>query len=93
MQRVCNAEYHLPSDVEIAPEFEELLRGMLEPDCSKRMTVSDILHHPWFADSLPPGVVDMNARLPDGPSPHHGQVRPCKMQCHNAMWFSSLQCC
>lgn len=72
-KRVCNAEYHIPSDVEIAPEFEELLRGMLEPDWQRRMTVKDILHHPWFAEGLPPGVVDMNARLPDGPSPSHGQ--------------------
>lgn len=60
--------------MEIAPEFEELLRGMLEPDWQRRMTVKDILHHPWFAEGLPPGVVDMNARLPDGPSPSHGQV-------------------
>ena len=74
VQRVCNAEYHIPSDVEIAPEFEELLRGMLQPDWQRRMTVKEILHHPWFAEGLPPGVVDMNARLPDGPSPSHGQV-------------------
>ena len=74
MQRVCGAEYHIPSTVEVAPEFEDLLRGMLEPDWTKRMTVSGILHHPWFADSLPPGVVEMNAHLPDGPSPNHGQV-------------------
>lgn len=72
-KRVCNAEYYLPSDVEIAPEFEDLLRGMLEPDNTKRMSVKAILQHPWFSEGLPPGVVEMNARLPDGPSPDHGQ--------------------
>lgn len=75
LQRVCNAEYYLPSDVEIAPEFEDLLRGMLEPDNTKRMSVKAILQHPWFSEGLPPGVVEMNARLPDGPSPDHGQVQ------------------
>ena len=74
MQRICSADYHLPADVEVDPEFQDLLHGMLEPDWTKRMTVSDIIDHPWFAEGLPPGVADMNARLPDGPNPGYGQV-------------------
>ena len=47
---------------------------MLEPEPERRITVPQILQNPWFADGLPPGVADMNARLPDGPRPGEGQV-------------------
>ena len=64
----------MPGGVEISPELETLLQGMLEPNSSRRMQVADILEHPWFTEGLPPGVVEMNARLPDGPKPGEGQV-------------------
>ena len=75
LQRICNAEYQVPGGVEISPELETLLQGMLEPTSSRRLQVADILEHPWFTEGLPPGVVEMNARLPDGPKPGEGQVR------------------
>lgn len=75
LQRICRADYQVPPGVELTPEFEELLQGMLQPDPSLRMAVGKVLRHPWFAEGLPPGVADMNARLPDGPRPGEGQVR------------------
>lgn len=74
LQRICNAEYQVPGGVEISPELETLLQGMLEPNSSRRMQVADIMEDPWFTEGLPPGVVEMNARLPDGPKPGEGQV-------------------
>ena len=52
-----------------------LLQGMLQPDPKKRMPLSQILQNPWFADGLPPGVLEMNMRLPEGPEDGHGQVQ------------------
>jgi serine/threonine protein kinase len=42
------AEYQLKED--ISKEARELLQGILEKDPKKRLTVGEILLHPWFKD-------------------------------------------
>lgn len=61
--------------MELTPEFESLLQGMLQPNPQHRMAVASVLQHPWFTEGLPPGVAEMNARLPEGPLPGEGQVQ------------------
>lgn len=74
LQRICSAEYSVPNGVELSPELEGLLQAMLDPEPERRIPVAQILRDPWFAEGLPSGVADMNARLPDGPKPGDGQV-------------------
>lgn len=49
---IMEAPIHLthPSILYYGPEFQDLLRHMLQRDTARRMTFSDILQHPWIQD-------------------------------------------
>ena len=47
----------------LTPECTDLLTRLLEVDPDKRITVQQILKHPWFVKDLPPGMADLNVNL------------------------------
>jgi serine/threonine protein kinase len=56
-QTIMKAEYQLKED--ISKEARELLQGVLEKDPKKRLTVGEILLHPWFKDVQPNEELDL----------------------------------
>lgn len=46
---IMKAKYSLKEDVSV--EARDLLKGLMEKDPAKRMTVSEILQHEWLADA------------------------------------------
>lgn len=63
LQRILNVEYGFPSHVRVSDPCKDLLARILVADPSKRITVPEILEHPWFKTDLPEGVSEMNDRL------------------------------
>lgn len=63
--RIARVEYTIPDS--LSPELRDLLTRMLWRNPSERITLTDIVKHPWFLRDLPAGLLDMNAR-PDLPA-------------------------
>lgn len=61
LRRMHQEEYPLRPGMPVSPECLDLLRRMLRPNPSHRITLDAILHHPWFNKYLPPHALDMNA--------------------------------
>ena len=51
------AKYTLKEDV--SSESRELLKGLLEKDPGKRLTIGAILNHPWLIDCPEPDDVEL----------------------------------
>ena len=54
---ILKAKYTLKED--ISPESRELLKGLMEKDPAKRLTIAQILEHPWLADAEDTENIDM----------------------------------
>jgi serine/threonine protein kinase len=55
LQKITRAKFTMPTDIE--PEAQDLLRRMLEKDVKRRITMVDIIRHPFFV-SRPPKKMD-----------------------------------
>ncbi|KAK9808869.1 hypothetical protein WJX72_005481 [[Myrmecia] bisecta] len=62
--RIVAADFEAPRHV--SPECLNLLRGMLTADPAKRITIMQILNHPWFLKDLPEGKHQMNYNMLQG---------------------------
>mmetsp|Transcript_1527 Transcript_1527/g.4535 ORF Transcript_1527/g.4535 Transcript_1527/m.4535 type:complete len:550 (-) Transcript_1527:1045-2694(-) len=58
--RILAAEYATPV---ASPDCLALLRALLTPDPAQRITLPEIMVHPWFVKDLPPGLDAMNDHL------------------------------
>lgn len=47
----------------LTPECTDLLTRLLEVDADKRITVQQILKHPWFVKDLPEEMANLNNSL------------------------------
>ena len=47
----------------LTPECSDLLSRLLEVDPDKRITVQQVLKHPWFLEDMPEGLQDLNNNL------------------------------
>eukprot|EP00887_Chlorella_sp_A99_P000352 scaffold13.g352.t1 len=54
-------DYMIPSTV--SPQLQDLLRRMLVRQPDQRLTLPQIMTHPWFAAEMPPGLMEINARV------------------------------
>jgi hypothetical protein len=45
---IVKGKYALKKKQELSRELKQLLRGLLEPDASKRLTMRDIVEHKWM---------------------------------------------
>lgn len=60
--KIERAEYRIPREAAVAEGAADLIRRLLTPDCAQRITLDQIIRHPWFAQgfdesSLSSGVV------------------------------------
>ena len=46
-----------------SPECQNLVVRMLQPNPARRLTLSEVMAHPWFQQDLPPHLATLNARL------------------------------
>lgn len=51
-QSICDGMYTFPSDLDLTPECQDLVKQMLDKDASKRITIQEIQKHPWFLKNL-----------------------------------------
>lgn len=60
IRKMVKADYTMPEDVPVSAECKELVQRLLVPEPSHRMSMRDILAHPWFLQGLPEGALAMN---------------------------------
>lgn len=48
------------SQISVSAECKDLVRGMLQNNPANRMTLQQIIDHPWFQTNLPEGALTMN---------------------------------
>lgn len=51
-QSICDGMYTFPSDVNLTPECQDLVKKMLDKDAGRRLTIHEIQKHPWFLKNL-----------------------------------------
>ena len=44
----------------VSSECLDLMKRLLKPDPCKRISLDDLLTHPWFVKKLPPHATEMN---------------------------------
>jgi len=55
-QLILKANYNLKDDkVEISDNAKNLIKSLLEPDLSKRLSINEVKKHPWLADAYKDG--------------------------------------
>lgn len=55
-----NSTLHLPSDVEVSDEAKDLLVKMLAADPKRRITLKEVLQHPFYLKDLPEDEAHLN---------------------------------
>lgn len=50
--------------VEVSPACEDLLRRMLVANPADRISIEDVMRHPWYAHNLPATLAKVNRRVP-----------------------------
>lgn len=60
LQRILRVDYTFPNSVPVSQECKDLIARILVGDPDRRITVDQILQHPWYVKGLPPGVIQMN---------------------------------
>lgn len=63
MQQILRGEWTAPASIPVAPECMDLLRGILNSDPNARLSLQQIMSHPWFSVGLPPAALTMNTVL------------------------------
>eukprot|EP00209_Acetabularia_acetabulum_P000193 EC094618.1.p4 GENE.EC094618.1~~EC094618.1.p4 ORF type:complete len:113 (+),score=7.80 EC094618.1:1-339(+) len=63
LQRIVKVDFFIPTDLNFSEDVKQLLQGMLEADPEKRLTIDQIIVHPWVTIGLPPGVFEWNQKL------------------------------
>lgn len=61
LEKMVNRKYPMPENVELTPECRDLLTRLLLPDPNQRITMADVMKHPWFVANLPAAAANMNA--------------------------------
>ncbi|XP_065010128.1 serine/threonine-protein kinase SAPK7-like isoform X1 [Musa acuminata AAA Group] len=58
MTRIMSVQYTIPEYVHISKDCRQLLSGIFMADPSKRITIREIRHHPWFLKNLPRSLTE-----------------------------------
>lgn len=61
MQRTLANDY-IPLK-NVSQECNELIKNMLEPDPVKRVTVQEVMQHPWFSNQVNKKVLSFNDQV------------------------------
>eukprot|EP01023_Acetabularia_acetabulum_P051062 TRINITY_DN5606_c0_g1_i4.p2 TRINITY_DN5606_c0_g1~~TRINITY_DN5606_c0_g1_i4.p2 ORF type:complete len:349 (-),score=32.26 TRINITY_DN5606_c0_g1_i4:911-1876(-) len=62
LRRIVEHDFFVPKQLGLSQECIDLLHGILENDVNKRLTIQQILQHPWFVKGLPKGVLEWNQK-------------------------------
>jgi serine/threonine protein kinase len=62
-QRILNVRYEIPECRQLSAGCIDLLGRIFVTEPAQRITIAEILRHPWFKMDLPEGVAEMNSRL------------------------------
>lgn len=64
LQRILRVDWSFPTAAlpVVSSECKDLISRILVGDPNQRITVQQILQHPWFVDGLPDGVIEMNTK-------------------------------
>lgn len=54
---IMKAKYTMKDDISL--EARELLKGLMEKDPEKRMTISKVLKHPWMEDAKESNLIEL----------------------------------
>lgn len=60
LARQRKSEYTIPQGISASGELWHLIQQMLQPVAANRISVAEIMAHPWFTVGLPPGAANMN---------------------------------
>eukprot|EP00955_Chlamydomonas_euryale_P057977 356939-Chlamydomonas_euryale.AAC.9 len=60
MLDVMQKELEIPYDVQISPACRELLHKLLVKDPRRRITIPQVMRHPWFKEGLPDSAMRLN---------------------------------
>eukprot|EP00884_Botryococcus_braunii_P011516 jgi/Botrbrau1/20365/Bobra.0006s0030.1 len=63
LQRILKVDYAFPANVPLSAECKDLVSRLLVANPANRITLPEILRHPWYLLDLPPGVAEMNDEL------------------------------
>ncbi|GIL87710.1 hypothetical protein Vretimale_14649 [Volvox reticuliferus] len=53
IQRIMNVKFSFPANLQISPECQDLISRIFVANPAQRITILEILHHPWFLKNLP----------------------------------------
>lgn len=67
LERMEGQKYTIPPNVDLSPEVCVLLKRMLLPDPTQRISIDEVVQDPWFNTNLPPDAVRMNAKYLSAP--------------------------
>lgn len=56
LQKIKRSQYILPPD--LSAEAVDLIRKMLQPDCNRRITMGEVMCHPWVTHNSFPKYID-----------------------------------
>lgn len=69
LDKMVNRKYVLHEKVKVSKECLDLLHKLLAPEPQERITIEQIVKHPWFVTNLPADAQSMNQRWLDTPFP------------------------
>ena len=72
-----------------SPHCLDLLKRIMTVDCDKRITIPDIMQHPWFLEDLPLGLEEANSSLLEAPL----ALQFCKQSEVGLTWRLCTACC
>ena len=75
LKNIQKARYSWPRNLPITPECKDLMRRMLVPDAACRITIPDLLKHPWFLTNLPD---ELKVRSPQFIALKCSSVKQCR---------------
>lgn len=69
LQRIIRVDYFFPNSPSVSEDAKDLMRRVLVADPAKRLSLTEVQHHPWFQTELPAGSLDYNTWALQVPNP------------------------
>lgn len=82
-QLICSGTYSIPAHVRLSPECTDLLARIFVVDPTQRITLAQIMQHPWVLSNLPPEL-QVSCELEMGGLGARGGMHAC------ATWLAAV---
>lgn len=63
LRRILDGDYLIPEDKKVSDSARNMLEGLLNPDPSKRISISEIMEHAFFKTNLSTAILEYNDSL------------------------------